>query len=97
VKLIVSQAAQADLLRLHAFLTHKNPDAAQRAVSAIVRAIDSLDLFPDRGKPSAVASARELIVPFGQSAYVVRYVHDAEREELVVLRVWHSRESLEDQ
>jgi len=93
VKLVVSQAAAADLLRLHAFLTELSPDAAQRAVSAIVRAVDSLDLFPDRGRPSAVAGARELIVPFGRSAYIVRFAHDAEHAEILILRIWHSREA----
>ena len=68
MKIVVSAAAQADLLRLHGFLTDKNPDAARRAVSAIVGSIASLVLFPDRGRPSAVAGTRELIVPFGIQA-----------------------------
>jgi plasmid stabilization system protein ParE len=93
VKLVVSQAAQADLLRLHDFLSDLNPDAARRAVAAIANAIDSLDLFPDRGRPSPVPGARELIVPFGASTYIVRYAHDAAHQELVILRVWHGRES----
>lgn len=96
MKIVVSAAAQADLLRLHGFLTDKNPDAARRAVSAIVGWINSLDLFPDRGRPSAVAGTRELIVPFGDLSYVLRYSRDAGRDELVILRVWHSREMRED-
>lgn len=72
MKLIVSRAAAADLQRLRAFLFEKDPPAAQRAVSGIVRAIDSLDLFPDRGRPSEVSGVRELVVPFGRSAYIVR-------------------------
>ena len=93
MKLIVSHAAATDLLRLHNFLAELSPDVAQRAVSTIVRAIDSLDLFPDRGRPSAVPGARELIVPFGSSGYIVRFAHDAGRAEVVILRVWHSRET----
>jgi plasmid stabilization system protein ParE len=34
-----------------------------------------------------------LIVPFGRSAYIVRFAHDAERVEVVILRIWHSREA----
>jgi hypothetical protein len=34
---------------------------------------------------------RELIVPFGQSAYVLRYFYSAPADELVVLRIWHGR------
>ena len=93
MRLVVSQAAAADLLRLHAFLAELSPDAAQRAVAAIICAVDSLDLFPDRGRPSAVAGMRELIVPFGRAAYVVRFAHDSGRGDVVILRVWHSREA----
>ena len=93
MRLIVSSAAAADLLRLHSFLAELNPAAAQRAVAAIIRAVDSLDLFPDRGRPSAVAGLRDLIVPFGRSAYVVRFAHDAGRGEIVILRIWHGREA----
>lgn len=93
MKLVVSQAAQADLLRLHKFLSDKNPEAARRVVSAIVGAIDSLDLFPDRGKPIPNVGMRELIVAFGQSAYIIRYANDPARGELAILRIWHSRES----
>jgi plasmid stabilization system protein ParE len=95
VKLIVSPAAAADLERLRAFLVTKNPDAAQRVVVALSRAIQSLDIFPDRGRPSTTLGARELVVPFGRSAYIVRYAHDAVREEVVILRVWHGREARE--
>ena len=95
MNLVVSQAAQADLLRLHDFLSDLNPDAARRAIAAIVSAIDSLDLFPDRGRPSLLAGARELVVPFGASSYIVRYAHDAAQQELVILRIWHSREDQE--
>jgi plasmid stabilization system protein ParE len=71
VKLIVSRAAAADIERLHAFLTDENETAAQRAVTVLIHAIQSLDTLPDRGRPSRVTGARELIVPFGQSAYIV--------------------------
>lgn len=93
MKLIVSRAASADLERLRAFLVDKNPNAAQRAVAVLVRAIDSLVLLPDRGSPSGVSGARELIVPFGRSAYVVRFVHDSQGDEIIILRIWHGREA----
>jgi hypothetical protein len=35
---------------------------------------------------------RELIVPFGKSAYVLRYTHLADAGEVVVLHIWHGRE-----
>lgn len=51
-----------------------------------------LEVFPNSGRPSGIAGVRELIVPFGRAAYVVRYAYLTGRNEVVVLRVWHSRE-----
>jgi two-component system chemotaxis response regulator CheY len=42
MKLIVSQTAAADVARLHAFLADKNRAAADRAVAALVAAMESL-------------------------------------------------------
>ena len=93
MKLIVSDDAAADLARLREFLADKNPGAARRAVSSIVQAIDSLAVYPDRGRPSGVEGLRDLIVPFARSAYIVRFAYDPQRQEVVVVRVWHSREA----
>ena len=95
MKLIVSPEAAADLNRLRAFLADTNPDAAQRAAAALINAIQSLDMFPDRGRPTGIEGVRELIVPFGNSAYVLRYAHLAAAGEVVVLRMWHGREQRE--
>jgi toxin ParE1/3/4 len=84
MKLLVARAAQVDLARLHKFLADKNPAAARRAVSKIAAAIDSLAIFPRRGRRFGASESRDLIVPC---------VHRAEAGELVVLRVWHGREA----
>jgi plasmid stabilization system protein ParE len=57
MKLIVSQAAITDLERLREFLADKNPAAAQQAVVAMVAAAESLQTFPERGRPSGVATS----------------------------------------
>ena len=85
----------ADLERLRTFLADKNLNAARRAVSAITRAIDSLLVFPDRGHPAGLAGMRDLAVPFGRSVYIVRFVHDPQRAEIVIIRIWHGREKRE--
>lgn len=95
MRLIISQRAAADLERLHAFLLHKNPTVARRATDVLADAIQSLNTVPDRGRPSGIAGARELIVPFGRSAYVLRYVHWEQAGEIIILRVWHGREARE--
>jgi plasmid stabilization system protein ParE len=64
VTLIVSRAALADLARLHDFFADRNPDAARRAVDALLRAVQSLDTSPERGRPAGTPGIRELIVPF---------------------------------
>jgi toxin ParE1/3/4 len=93
VKLVVSQEALADIERLRAFLDENEVVAAQHAIAALQRAVRSLEVFPGRGRPSGIPGVRELIVPFGRSAYLVRYLHDRERETVVIVRVWHGREA----
>jgi plasmid stabilization system protein ParE len=90
VKVVVSRHAFADIGRLKHFLETKNPAAANRAGIAIADAIRSLEYFPNRGRPSGPPGVRELIVPFGHSAYVLRYA--VSDELVVVLRIWHGRE-----
>ena len=92
MNIVLTQQAEADLRRVRAFLAEINPSAAQRAVDALSRAIELLGAFPDRGRPSEVVGARELVIPFGRSAYLVRYRHVVEANEVVILRVWHGRE-----
>jgi plasmid stabilization system protein ParE len=96
MKIVVSRAAAADLERLHAFLADKNPTAAQQAVLALVAAVESLDVFPERGRPTGIRDIRELIVSFGRSAYVRRYADSAAADEAMVLRIWHAREAREE-
>ncbi len=93
MNIIVSPRAAADLERLRAFLADANPQASERAVEALVSGIRSLRDFPGRGRPVARFGLRELIVPFGKAGYVVRYYPSARRGEIVILRIWHSREA----
>jgi plasmid stabilization system protein ParE len=95
VKITVSPAALADIKRLHAFLVGRNPTAANRVVGVIDAAVLSLDIFPDRGRPSDIPDVRELVVPFGRSAYVLRYAYRPQSDEIVILRIWHGREQRE--
>jgi len=95
VKLVVSRPAVADLVRLRTFLIDKNEVAARRAFQVIDEAMKSLLQFPDRGRLVGGSDARDLIVPFGKSAYLIRYLHREETDEVVVLRLWHARERRE--
>lgn len=54
---------------------------------------DILD-FPENGIPLTRAKdVRRRIVPFGRSAYVIDYFIAPGRSEVVILRVFHGRES----
>jgi len=80
-----------DILRLYDFLVDVNPRAAARALQAIMRGADMLMKNPEMGRPmSDGTQRRELFVPFGASAYVLRY--RIKSETIVVIRVWHGRE-----
>jgi len=52
----------------------------------------SLRDLPERGRPAARRGYRELIVPFGRGAYVIRYRIDYDRNTVVIVRIWHGRE-----
>lgn len=80
-----------DIRRLYEFLLEKDSRAAGRAVRAIRAGSSRLVDAPEIGRPLADGTGRrELLIPFGAGAYVLRYrIHD---ETVVVIRVWHSRE-----
>jgi plasmid stabilization system protein ParE len=86
----LTPAAERDLLRLVDFLIEKNPRAADRAAAAIDAAIRSLDQFSDRGRQTSKKGLRELVVRFGQRAYIIQYRVDS--DAVVVARVFHNLE-----
>lgn len=93
MKIVVLPEARQDLLRLRNFLLARNPLAAQKAILAIrggfLRLQDNPKLGVDvEGRPGD----RQLFIPFGNSAYVLRYRLDEARDILIVIRVWHGRE-----
>lgn len=83
--------ADADLVRLPAFLDMKSPEAAARSRAAILAALASLGMFPRRGRPAPVRGYRELVVAFGRDAYIIRYRLVADL--VVVTGIRHSREA----
>lgn len=84
--------ALADLERVYDFLRDKDPAASARALAAIEEAATKLAELPDIGRPmSDRTHRRELFVPFGAGAYVLRYrLH---HDQVVIIRLWHSREA----
>jgi plasmid stabilization system protein ParE len=86
----LTSVANRDLVRLIDYLDVRSPSAALRAYDALDAAIRSLDEFSERARPGPEPGTRELIVPFGSGAYIVRYRVSA--DEVVVGRIFHGRE-----
>jgi plasmid stabilization system protein ParE len=81
-----------DIERLYAFLAGKNAEAARNAVLCIKAAAQQLEQFPLIGRRmDDETERREIFAAFGAGAYVLRYRPDAQGN-VVVIRVWHSRE-----
>ena len=82
--------AVRDLARLRDFLGPKNAAAAARAAERILQAVATLREQPELGHVVEDEDWRELLVPAGRIAYVLRYRID--EDAVVIARVWHSRE-----
>jgi plasmid stabilization system protein ParE len=91
--IFLSPAAASDVERLRTFLDQNNPDAARRALRVIWTAIERLQEFPAIGVPIGNAGVRQIVIRFGASGYIVRYIALAETKDILITRVWHGREA----
>jgi len=83
--------AAGDAARLRAFIQEKNPQAAPRAASRIKEAAQILKENPEAGRPvEEVLPFRDMIIPFGNGNYILRYREESGR--VVIVRVRHSKE-----
>lgn len=83
--------ARDDIQRLYEYLIDKNAAAAERAIRLIQTGANLLLENPELGKPmDDDTKRRELALPFGASAYILRYrLHE---NAIVVIRIWHGKE-----
>jgi plasmid stabilization system protein ParE len=93
MELVILPEADADIDRLFEFLLEENPAAAATAMLLIDEGAKKLESFSELGvSMNDETGRRELYIPFGKSVYVLRYRINPEKEEIVILRVWHGRE-----
>lgn len=93
-RLIVTEAAIADLERCRQFLASKAPHAARHASQLIKDHLMLLESSPDIGRPdSELPELRELIIPFGDSGYVALYRHDNVSDMVFLLAFRHQKEA----
>jgi plasmid stabilization system protein ParE len=90
VRLVYSQEAVADLVRLREFIAGKDPSAAARVAADLLSRIENLRLFPQMGVAVALAPQPEAVRDMVFGNYVVRYSVHA--EALAILRIWHHYE-----
>ncbi|QQO20034.1 type II toxin-antitoxin system RelE/ParE family toxin [Bradyrhizobium diazoefficiens] len=91
--ILLSPDAVEDVERLRLFLDQHSPDAAQRALASIWRAVERLEEFPNLGMQTEDAELRQIVVRFGASGYIVRYAVLAESQDTLITRIWHGREA----
>jgi len=91
--ILLSHDAVEDVERLRAFLDHASPGVARRALALIWAAVEKLQDFPALGMPTDDPEIRQLVIRFGASGYIVRYVILPETTDILVTRVWHGREA----
>jgi plasmid stabilization system protein ParE len=92
-KIIWTPAALRDIARLRAFLAPHGRALASRAVGTIRSGVKPLARFPKMGRSveDAPPGFRDWFIPFGRSAYVVRYFHDG--GPVTILAVRHGPEA----
>lgn len=90
MRLMYSEEAVDDLVRLRVFIAEKDSSAAARIAAELINRMDNLRLFPEMGREVShapdPAAIRDAI--FGK--YVVRYSPRA--DVIIVLRIWHHSE-----
>ena len=94
MKIRFTAEAIHDLERLREFVETKNPHAARRIAAELLDGIENLALFPDMGLPVKRAPDPRLIRDLFIGSYTVRYLR--EESSIIILRIWHDKESKKD-
>jgi toxin ParE1/3/4 len=76
--------AADDLERICDYVARERPEAAHRIALDVLRVIEDLRTFPNRGRPGRVQGTRELVLtrPF-------LAVYEVREQEVQVLRILH--------
>ena len=84
--------ALQDISRLRLFLEENSSSVAAWVASTLIGGTHRLRDFPELARPLNDGTVRrELYLPFGSEAYVLRYLIDG--KTVAIIRVWLSREN----
>jgi len=90
VRVDLTDAAEADLAAVYAYCSTRSGAAADRVLGTILRAINSLALFPLMGRPGEVPETRERVVT--RYPYRIVYYVNQRTEVIEVWRIVHTRQ-----
>ncbi|MDM9652685.1 type II toxin-antitoxin system RelE/ParE family toxin [Pseudomonas wenzhouensis] len=90
MRLVYSENAVADLVRLREFIAENDPLAAARIAAELLSRIENLGLYPEMGRAVELAPSPKAIRDAVFGKYRVRY--SAHTETIVILRIWHHNE-----
>lgn len=77
--------AADDLERISDYIAEDRPETARRIALDIVRSVDALETFPNRGRPGRVEDTRELVL--APLPFIA--VYEVGEQEVQVLRILH--------
>jgi plasmid stabilization system protein ParE len=89
-----SPEAVDDLARLRKFIEEKNPTAAQRIAKDLLLGVEKLKVFPEIGLKVGRAFEPHRIRDLFIGRHTIRYLIG--EGEIVILRLWHSKEHEKD-
>lgn len=92
VKIVYSQNAVNDLVRLTDFLIEADVKAASETVDLIEEAVSILDRHPLIGR-SVDEEIRELVISRGATGYVALYSFEDNMNAILILAIRHQREA----
>lgn len=83
MRVIWAPSALQEIVEIYDYIAAHNPSAARRIADALLKAGDSLETLPRRGRPVG-DNLRELVAV---ASYVIRYEIDG--DSVTILRVRH--------
>ena len=86
-QVIIGQLAQRDLIEIHTFIAGHDPLVAQAFINRLIEEVKSLKTFPQRGGHLEEKPGVRFIV---LRPYLIVYRVVETRQEVRILRFWHS-------
>lgn len=87
MKVRFTSRATQDLAAIGDYLRERNPRAAGKVRTAILRSLETLVMFPNMGRRQRVEGVRKIVTR--RYPYLVYYTVDAGNDEVIILSIQH--------